>query len=82
MPNCNYCNKIVVEKCIVILINDSYWANGVNVVLISSQKADLTSIMDSAGPLTVFAPVSAAFNKMKDGHFQYLSSTEVNICHR
>ncbi|XP_074554721.1 stabilin-2 [Halichoeres trimaculatus] len=40
------------------------------------EKADLTSILDGPGPITVFAPTSSAFSKMTDGHLQYLQSDE------
>lgn len=33
--------------------------------------------MDLPGPITVFAPVNAAFDKMTEGHLAYLSSPEV-----
>ncbi|XP_078138358.1 stabilin-2-like [Centroberyx gerrardi] len=34
--------------------------------------------MDLPGPYTVFAPTSTAFDAMKEGHLQYLSSPEGN----
>uniref|UniRef100_UPI0037E83392 stabilin-2 n=1 Tax=Semicossyphus pulcher TaxID=241346 RepID=UPI0037E83392 len=40
------------------------------------EKADLASVLDSPGPLTVFAPSSSAFDRMADGHLEYLSSPE------
>lgn len=40
------------------------------------ETAELSSLMDSPGPLTVFAPVTAAFDNMKDGHLQYLTSEQ------
>ncbi|KAF7646718.1 hypothetical protein LDENG_00183230 [Lucifuga dentata] len=40
------------------------------------EKADLASVMDMPGPYTVFAPTSTAFDAMKEGHLQYLSSAE------
>ncbi|KAK7896729.1 hypothetical protein WMY93_022054 [Mugilogobius chulae] len=40
------------------------------------ESADLWSLMDTSGPLTVFAPVSAAFDTMRNGQFEYLTSTE------
>lgn len=33
--------------------------------------------MDLPGPITVFAPVNAAFDMMTEGHLAYLSSPEV-----
>lgn len=44
---------------------------------LSLQKADLGSVMDLPGPITVFAPSSSAFDAMTEGHLQYLSSAEV-----
>lgn len=40
--------------------------------------------MDLPGPITVYAPVGAAFDSMTEGHFQYLSSAEVRtrVCTR
>lgn len=43
----------------------------------SVQKADLASVLDHPGPITVFAPSSSAFDEMAEGHLQYLSSAEV-----
>ncbi|XP_076025570.1 LOW QUALITY PROTEIN: stabilin-2 [Genypterus blacodes] len=40
------------------------------------EKTDLASVMDMPGPYTVFAPTSSAFDVMKEGHLQYLSSLE------
>ncbi|CAJ1054448.1 LOW QUALITY PROTEIN: stabilin-2-like [Xyrichtys novacula] len=40
------------------------------------EKANLASILDSPGPITVFAPTSAAFDRMTEGHLQYLSTDE------
>ncbi|XP_055087632.1 stabilin-2 [Periophthalmus magnuspinnatus] len=40
------------------------------------ESVDLWSLMDTAGPLTVFAPVSSAFDNMRSGQFEYLTSTE------
>ncbi|XP_028254125.1 stabilin-2 isoform X2 [Parambassis ranga] len=40
------------------------------------EKAELASVMDLPGPITVYAPVGAAFDSMTEGHFQYLSSAE------
>ncbi|XP_026182637.1 stabilin-2 isoform X2 [Mastacembelus armatus] len=40
------------------------------------EKTDMASVLDFPGPLTVFAPSSAAFDAMPDGHLQYLSSAE------
>ncbi|XP_042259475.1 stabilin-2 [Thunnus maccoyii] len=40
------------------------------------EKAAMTSLMDLPGPTTVFAPSSAAFDAMTEGHLQHLSSTE------
>lgn len=47
------------------------------VKLSPEQKADLTSILDGPGPITVFAPTTSAFDHMTNGHLQYLSSDEV-----
>lgn len=44
---------------------------------VSVQKADLASVLDLLGPITVFAPDSSAFDAMTEGHLQYLSSAEV-----
>lgn len=33
--------------------------------------------MDLPGPITVFAPVTAAFDLMAEGHLTYLSTAEV-----
>uniref|UniRef100_A0A8C4GKP0 Stabilin 2 n=1 Tax=Dicentrarchus labrax TaxID=13489 RepID=A0A8C4GKP0_DICLA len=40
-------------------------------------KADLASVLDLPGPITVFAPSSSAFDSMTEGHLQYLSSSKV-----
>ncbi|XP_030006737.1 stabilin-2 isoform X2 [Sphaeramia orbicularis] len=40
------------------------------------EKADLTSVIDSPGVLTVFAPTTAAFDAMKEGQLQYLNSAD------
>ncbi|KAM4614943.1 LOW QUALITY PROTEIN: stabilin-2 [Polymixia lowei] len=40
------------------------------------EKTNTAFLMDLPGPYTVFAPTSAAFDAMKDGHLKYLSSTE------
>eukprot|EP00066_Takifugu_rubripes_P026344 XP_011615610.1 PREDICTED: stabilin-2 [Takifugu rubripes] len=40
------------------------------------QKTDLEFLMDLPGPITVFAPVDAAFDVMTEGHLAYLSSPE------
>ncbi|XP_071400423.1 stabilin-2, partial [Centroberyx affinis] len=42
------------------------------------EKANVAFIMDLPGPYTVFAPTSTAFDAMKEGHLQYLSSPEGN----
>uniref|UniRef100_A0A3Q3FGG4 Stabilin 2 n=1 Tax=Labrus bergylta TaxID=56723 RepID=A0A3Q3FGG4_9LABR len=34
-------------------------------------------ILDTPGPITVFAPSSSAFDRMTEGHLEYLSSAEV-----
>lgn len=44
---------------------------------VSVQRADLASVLDRPGPITVFAPSSSAFDTMAEGHLQYLSSAEV-----
>lgn len=49
----------------------------VDVTLISSQTVDLWSVMDTPGPLTVFAPVSAAFDNMREGQIDYLTGIKV-----
>lgn len=41
------------------------------------QSADLASVLDLPGPITVFAPVSSAFSRMGDGHLEFLKSSEV-----
>uniref|UniRef100_A0A673BJX9 Stabilin 2 n=1 Tax=Sphaeramia orbicularis TaxID=375764 RepID=A0A673BJX9_9TELE len=43
------------------------------------EKADLTSVIDSPGVLTVFAPTTAAFDAMKEGQLQYLNSADGQI---
>lgn len=43
----------------------------------SLQKANLESIMDLPGPITVFAPITSAFDLMPEGHLAYLSTAEV-----
>ncbi|KAM9334912.1 stabilin-2 [Symphorus nematophorus] len=40
------------------------------------EKANLASVLDLPGPITVFAPSSSAFTAMPEGHLEYLSSTE------
>lgn len=45
--------------------------------LLCVQKADLASVLDLPGPITVFAPDSSAFSRMSEGHLQFLSSAEV-----
>lgn len=40
------------------------------------EKTDMATLMDLPGPYTVFAPTNDAFDAMKDGHLQYLSTTE------
>ncbi|XP_037615817.1 stabilin-2 [Sebastes umbrosus] len=40
------------------------------------EKADLGSVLDLPGPITVFAPTSSAFDEMTEGHLLYLSSAE------
>ncbi|KAJ0056918.1 hypothetical protein NL108_000721, partial [Boleophthalmus pectinirostris] len=40
------------------------------------ESVDLWSQMDTSGPLTVFAPVTSAFDRMGPGQFEYLTSTE------
>nr|XP_046235043.1 stabilin-2 isoform X1 [Scatophagus argus] len=40
------------------------------------EKADLVSVLDHPGPVTVFGPVSSAFDAMTEGHLEYLSSAE------
>ncbi|XP_054481008.1 stabilin-2 [Anoplopoma fimbria] len=40
------------------------------------EKADLVSVMDRLGPVTVFAPSGSAFDAMTEGHLSYLSSAE------
>lgn len=46
------------------------------------QKADLASVLDLPGPITVFAPDSLAFDSMSEGHLQYLDSPEVRTTQR
>lgn len=43
----------------------------------SPQKAGLASVLDSPVPMTVFAPISSAFDAMAEGHMQYLTSADV-----
>ncbi|XP_077355725.1 stabilin-2 [Festucalex cinctus] len=38
------------------------------------KSADLASVLDLPGPMTVFAPVSSAFEAMEDGHLEFLRS--------
>ncbi|KAF1394437.1 hypothetical protein PFLUV_G00000290 [Perca fluviatilis] len=40
------------------------------------EKADLVSVLDRPGPITIFAPSSSAFALMPDGHLTHLSSAE------
>ncbi|KAM8740220.1 stabilin-2 isoform 1-T1 [Acanthopagrus schlegelii] len=40
------------------------------------ERADLASVLDRPGPITVFAPSTSAFDSMAEGHLQYLSSAE------
>ncbi|XP_065807292.1 stabilin-2 isoform X1 [Labrus bergylta] len=40
------------------------------------EMVDLTSVLDTPGPITVFAPSSSAFDRMTEGHLEYLSSAE------
>ncbi|XP_078127855.1 stabilin-2 [Sander vitreus] len=40
------------------------------------EKADLVSVLDRPGPITVFAPSSSAFNALPEGHLTHLSSAE------
>lgn len=41
------------------------------------QSADLASVLDLPGPITVFAPVSFAFSKLRKDHLEFLKSPEV-----
>ncbi|XP_059181662.1 stabilin-2 [Centropristis striata] len=43
------------------------------------EKADLLSVLDLPGPLTLFAPTSSAFDAMKEGHLQYLSTAQGRV---
>lgn len=45
--------------------------------LLCVQKADLASVLDLPGPITVFAPDSSAFSRMSADHLQFLSSAQV-----
>ncbi|CAK6983628.1 stabilin-2 [Scomber scombrus] len=40
------------------------------------ERAGMSSLLDLPGPITLFAPSSAAFDAMATGHLQYLSSAE------
>uniref|UniRef100_H3CCR8 Stabilin 2 n=1 Tax=Tetraodon nigroviridis TaxID=99883 RepID=H3CCR8_TETNG len=40
------------------------------------QKADLEAMLDLPGPITVFAPISSAFDLMAEGHLTYLRTAE------
>ncbi|XP_062339471.1 stabilin-2 [Osmerus eperlanus] len=40
------------------------------------QKANMALMLEEPGPFTLFAPTGAAFDAMKEGHLQYLSSSE------
>ncbi|XP_029019242.1 stabilin-2 isoform X3 [Betta splendens] len=40
------------------------------------EKTDLAPVVDLPGPITAFAPCSAAFEAMAAGHLQYLSSSD------
>ncbi|XP_027899534.1 stabilin-2 isoform X1 [Xiphophorus couchianus] len=40
------------------------------------EQAELASVMDLPQPVTVFTPTTEAFNSMKEGHLQFLRSTE------
>ncbi|KAM9824594.1 stabilin-2 [Neosynchiropus ocellatus] len=42
-------------------------------------KANMASLLDGPGPMTVFAPTSTAFTGMPDGYLDYLSGTDGRI---
>uniref|UniRef100_A0AAZ3NWQ7 Stabilin 2 n=1 Tax=Oncorhynchus tshawytscha TaxID=74940 RepID=A0AAZ3NWQ7_ONCTS len=42
----------------------------------SVQKANVDSVLEEAGPSTIFAPTNTAFNAMKEGQLDYLTSSE------
>uniref|UniRef100_A0A8C8EX94 Stabilin 2 n=1 Tax=Oncorhynchus tshawytscha TaxID=74940 RepID=A0A8C8EX94_ONCTS len=39
-------------------------------------KANVDSVLEEAGPSTIFAPTNTAFNAMKEGQLDYLTSSE------
>lgn len=42
------------------------------------QDTGLDSLLDLPGPITVFAPISSAFDLMAEGHLTFLRSAEVS----
>ncbi|KAG7497480.1 stabilin-2 isoform X1 [Solea senegalensis] len=40
------------------------------------EKTDMASVMDLPGPITVFAPTTAAFQAMTEGHLSYFNSPQ------
>ncbi|XP_072234103.1 stabilin-2 [Leuresthes tenuis] len=40
------------------------------------EKTDLASVMDTPGPITVFAPTTVAFDTMAEGHLEFLRSAD------
>uniref|UniRef100_A0A673XQ06 Stabilin 2 n=1 Tax=Salmo trutta TaxID=8032 RepID=A0A673XQ06_SALTR len=43
------------------------------------QKANIDSVLEEAGPSTIFAPTNTAFDAMKEGQLDYLTSSEGQI---
>uniref|UniRef100_A0A8C8EX57 Stabilin 2 n=1 Tax=Oncorhynchus tshawytscha TaxID=74940 RepID=A0A8C8EX57_ONCTS len=42
-------------------------------------KANVDSVLEEAGPSTIFAPTNTAFNAMKEGQLDYLTSSELEF---
>ena len=47
------------------------------VLLPRVQRANLSPLMDSPGPHTVFIPTNNAFSAMEEGQLEYLTTDEV-----
>ncbi|XP_068611107.1 stabilin-2 [Brachionichthys hirsutus] len=61
------------KETFLTLISDNFKFDKFKSLL---EKADLASVLDLPGPMTVFAPVSSTFGAITEEHLQYLSSAE------